>query len=412
MLSLLFVARFGVPHSEKMKLELLCNDLVIYNLSLVEDGQKPGITPQGIKRWFGGADGLRPPTKQNAKRFLYRYLRSIEDLVKEGEAKQAYDDLALELSPYAPAPEQRPAQQQAVGATPSNGAVVALDGRTPAGAIIARFLSQVPPWGRNEHHDLYGDTASPNENDSYYIMYRFSTNNGSVLKTFLEVSNSVIDGKRIYTFKHSIWSSNDPKFSSNVFHECDGVIGRFEKSYYFAGLNYKIHINRHEDSDRYDKEKDSHKTLANGVGIITVEHSSIDRNHDLIAALTMTLADETQPVIARAAILRLGTKSRLKLALDGKLVEPTELDRDKISEDLKRLINRLKEKGINEGSLPAYLRGQLKDKQHWNSRGAKDLEKRIIEMIANLPAWKDKAPKATLGFGALESWGPMNRPRE
>jgi len=148
------------------------------------------------------------------------------------------------------------------------------------------------------------------------------------------------------------------------------------------------------------------------VGLIAFEYADVKPG--LIPGLTMTLAASEQPVVARVVLLHLGTEKTFGMRVTSKshierLVEPRELALDKVAEDLRLMIDRLRNAGCTR--LSEYLQAAT-SKRDWKKEGHKKLAKAIVTEIDNLPLWERAARprKSFRAHGAIERSGAVPRP--
>ena len=210
MLPSLFVARFGEPYSERTKRNLL-HELLAFHRHLVDQGQKPSMSTRGIKNWFSDEKGFLPPTKVNAKRFLYGYLKWIaaRGYGQEAEAKLVYDRLDAELSAYAPALES---------STASSATKKAISIEVPAAGYgnSKRTTSKLNDW-------LCG----------VYICYRYSFERSIERYVAREVLHVKQENNGTFTFAMSFLPGSGE--GSEDIETFEGIVLPFSNSIFFAG---------------------------------------------------------------------------------------------------------------------------------------------------------------------------------
>lgn len=274
--------------------------------------------------------------------------------------------------------------------------------------IIARTLQSIIATSNNNPrpvaNDLFHNADSRAERDhSYFLLYRYSTRNGAILKSFLVCQKPERNVTTSYGFNHFVWGGTQPEFRQHIYRECEGLLLSFARSYYFVGFHYVVPADKRQDPDIYQEERRKSKRRPNGLGMIAAEYEDIHLRPGLFGGVTMTLAASGQPVLGRVAFLHLGTRSRMEIEVRDTDVEPAELRSRDLASDLKRVVDRLRRKGCKQLGLELQLRSARAD---WPRTGSAQLAKEIRGMVQNVPAWDDEERNAEeRGLGAIEVFG-------
>jgi hypothetical protein len=391
LLKQIYFVRFGESPKENTKLRFF-NDLQVYQQVQKRAGGDPVSVP-AIRSWTNRRTPS-VPKRAGAMRFLRGYLLWIDSkgLVAAGEKPRAtLNALMLFLNRYE------------------------AETSSALSPIVARaFQTLLVGSDRNPRpvdKDLFHDGSSKEPRDhSYFLLYRHSTNRGAVLKSFLVCQKPERELVDSYGFNHFIWGGRSSEFQSHVFRECEGLVIKLEKSYYFLGYNFSVPVDKRRDPDEYARQRHIWKKNPNGMGLISVEFDEIDHRPGLFGGLTMTIAAARQPIVARVVFLHLGTKGRTKIPITDFLVEPTELYPHKVADDLRQTIDRINTAGCERfGShLDPLVRGS-----NWKRRGAFKLAREIVTMIDNVPQWekkqreRDPANKIRTRVGELTARGAI-----
>jgi len=386
-------------------------DLCVYQKSLAR-ARKDTVSIPAIRSWLA-SERRSVPKRADAMRFLSGYVRWIasKGLVAHPNAARTETIIRI-LERYDP-----------VEAEPSANATTEQSASEPAPArldpiISATFQSIVAASNRNPRpvaNDLFHNSDSRQEADhSYFLLYRYSTNEGTMLKSFLVCQKPEKGLIESYGFNHFVWGGVKHEFRQNIFRECEGLLLRFEKSYYFLGYNYVVPADKRHDPELYRELRLTSKERPNGLGLIAAEFDDIHLRPGLFGGITMTLAAANQPIAARVAFLHLGTRSRMGMEVRDTDVEPSELRIKDMATDLRGVVERLKAKGCKQFGIELELRSRRND---WSKAGCSALSKEIRDMIQNLPNWEtenakknSKAQKrdiGSLGRGALETFGHL-----
>lgn len=269
---------------------------------------------------------------------------------------------------------------------------------------------------RSERDDLFRGGADDGEDASYYVMYRYSTNRGDVLKSYIEF-RTPDDGSNTFSFNHCIWGGRDPhllsidSMNSHIFRETEGAIAKFDTSYYLIGYHFNVPVNKREHLGRYNIIRNKRRERPEGLEFIAIEYDTIRQNPGLMSGLIMTLAANQQPVIARVALLHVGTRTGLGVAISDETIRPKELSGTDLADDLVAMVDTIRDVGI--ASMSEFLQILTSDCS-WGETGARSLADAILNYIDNTPAWELKTPtrRAHHARGALETIGKPERPRD
>jgi hypothetical protein len=391
-------------YGQKLKVSgKIGDDLFFRRLSAFAGTQKmqggPSVTVPTIRNWLGSDP---PVPKHNGRRFLLSYIKHLLRNDASSDVVRAEDLAAIGKYLAATLPEEGDSD----GTPPT--AVMEIFG---AGRI-QRLVNYTLEFKRSIAADFFRDADPASLFDfSYYLMYRHSTNHGDILKSFLVVKKADPRVSKHFAFNHFIWGGHP--VNKHIFRECEGVILKFEKSYYLIGYNFVVKADKRRYPKQYADMRDAAKETPNGMGVLSVEYGDVDASPGLFPGLTITLGAGHQPVMARAALLHIGTRSGLGCQVSDVDVLPDEIQPNRVAGDLMDIVGRLGDMGA--AKLGADLRDVVVNGKPDRARAAK-LADRIVGMIDNLPAWEKtrrrrKGDPELRARGAIESYGER-RPRD
>ncbi|AVT77473.1 hypothetical protein RPPS3_34110 [Rhodopseudomonas palustris] len=367
-----------------------------------------------VHNWF-------PPRncapKKESKRFLLEYLRDQKSAGFIADGMKAEGDALIKF--LSRTVEERPAREVSA-AEPDE----LLDS-----AVIHRLGDLFRASRRNGRPVVTDLFRNGDHNDgadwSYFLVFRYSTNRGELLKSFLVIQSPDAEFNG-YGFNHFVWGGAKKGQNRYVFRECEGAVLTLEKAYYFVGYNYVIGADkRAADPAVFENARVKAKAHPNGMGLLAAEYEEITRNCGLFSGVAMTLAAAHQPIISRLAFLHLGTKTSLGFDISDRDMQPRELSPKELVGDLKKTVKELRRRGGRV--LGIQLQEAIAEK-NWEKSGAEALAQKILGMIDNTPDWersKDQAERSKrqggrairaarvkrVAEGAIETFGP-NRPRE
>jgi len=412
---LIHQAQFG-EHLGKSPNPQFFNDLSTYQKALVREGT-PTISIPAIRSWLR-RDRRVTPKRAEAMYFLHGYVQWVvsRKLVRDRKRKEVLVSVQRFLTRY---------DRAASFARQAHGAASATIGQKSKGAdpaVIGTVQRILSVSEQNPHaitNDLFRDGDSGDQTDlSFFLMYRHSTNHGSILKSFLVCQKPDPKLLNHYGFNHFIWGGEGKGFASHIYRECEGIILKFDKAYYFFGYNFAVSANKRRNPTEYERLRAPSREQPNGIGMLAIEYDDLNLRPGLFGGVTMTLAAAQQPVVARVALLHLGTRSGLGVTLSDHLVEPTELYPRQLADDLWKVVDKIKKLGCKRFGSHLY---PLVTAKEWGKRGASNLAHEILGMIDNTPAWESKnarnishSDRKLRGRGAIETFGLIegSRPRE
>jgi hypothetical protein len=354
----------------------------------------PAVSEPTVRNWLS----TEPPTpNENGKVFLLHYVRHILRAPGLGDVKSIEALSQVQQHLVSILPDDKASDD------PSK--VPILD---EIGIDRVRLLFNYSRYNsRPIARDLFRDGEPKQERDySYFLLFRYSTNRGELLKSFLVVKKPDSRLSNHYAFNHFIWGGARHR---HIYRECEGAVLKLEKSYYFMGYNFIVKANKRDNPARYAELRDEAKETPNGMGLIAAEYTDVESSPGLFSGVTMTLAANHQPVLARIAFLHLGTKSGLECEVSDGDVEPNELAPARLARDLRQTVKHLIDKGAKQFGTEvqaALSEGKL------SQAAAGNMANQILSIIDNTPAWertrRGSKPQAR---GALEPFGP-GRPRD
>jgi hypothetical protein len=356
------------------------------------------ISRQAIKHWLDdeGAQVTRP----QAIAFLHDFLsHAVVEKQLPAAAIDTYRQLVMYTARFANIDygSNRIADAHIEEIKNNNGIV----------RIISNILAIDRFSLRDERNDLFYPSSENLPNDqSYYLVYRHSTTERAVLKTFLVCKSPQRNFINAHSFVQFIRGGKD--FHPDVVKESQGLILKLEKAYYWIGYNYRVRLE--DDHPGYQFARIEAKRRPISLELMVTEFDDIGLDRGLFPGLIATTAAMNQPVVGRAAMLHLGTSQSLGKFISHDLVQPSEIRPEELEGDLQETVGRMRNNGcLRFGrSLDHSLRGG-----NWTSVGAAQLAKRILQMIDNTPAAEATGEAAVHARGAIETFGdvPGSRPR-
>ncbi|MGY4431252.1 hypothetical protein ACVWWO_003729 [Bradyrhizobium sp. F1.13.1] len=357
----------------------------------------PVVSLPAIRSWLV-SEKRSIPKRANAKRFLFEYLawaRAQGFLVLK--ASDRFEVVSQALEVY-------------VEAKGDNAAGMDTSTISTLEPIVEQtFLSLIRTSDNNPRivgNDLFhGADLGQAKDHSYFLLYRYSTKLRAILKSFLVCQTPEENVMNSYGFNHFIWGGSKPEFRQHIYRECEGIILRLARSYYFLGYNYVVPADKRRDPQRYQRLRVSAKASPNAMGLIAAEYDDIALRPGLFGAVTMSVAAATQPIVARAAFLHIGTRSRLGVEISDADIEPDEFYVKDLAADLRKVVELLQLKKCRQLGLELHHRSSRKD---WTQKGSASLAREIINTIDNTPASEKQVAKKQLkGRGALEVFGHL-----
>lgn len=245
----------------------------------------------------------------------------------------------------------------------------------------------------------------------YFLTYRYSTTGGNILKGFLVVKQHPGTGFGRFRFSHFIWGGPE---NIHIFRETHGLMLACEKAYYFLGVGVSVSGDKRDPAFRRSREYRELRAEppVQTFELSTIEYDEFELKEVVLSGLTMASAARHQPVVARLALLYLGTDRELSHELLDNEVVPTEIPFESWQEDLLTTLRRLTELGV--AGFDRRL-GFKKSGKHFDLAVIKKFAKRIETIIDNTAHWEtsgenDKANRDAKNAGAIESEGD-GRPR-
>jgi hypothetical protein len=415
LISELIFIRFGAELTPSTCDEL-ARDLITFQRALKKTTAET-VTEQAIRSWLPKKGKHSDPKRASAMRFLSQYLAWIDEKKQVPDARQSrLQTLDLSLRLY----ESPVAKNDTNFVAHDAGdqlASLKMRRADPLMVLATQVLIAVSTRNkRSEFDDFFrGADASASNDASYFLMYRYSTTHGNVMKTFLVMQKSNTAVRDSYVFNHFVWPG--PGSRNQSFRECEGLLLKLDKAYYLLGYNFQPKVNKRTYLSEYLKKRIAAKLNPNGIGIIAVEYEVIDADYGLIDGITLTLGAHKQPLTSRVTLLHLGTKTSLAVNLNDTVVQPTELEAGTsslaqvIGQDLLDTVARIK--GLDAVRFSDRLEGSFRDK-----RWGVGLAEEILSRISNTPAWetsdqnpatktKHRAKYPVSASGAIEVIGKM-----
>lgn len=426
LLNQVYFVRYGseeLPSSDSDR-KIFFDELVSYRKTLVARGLET-VSVAALRNWLLGTKRATPK-RALAMSFLYGYLHWVEtakrvtfslDNAAERERKLEQEYLLAFLNSFKSTGDEV-ADKQVLTEIAKQGLVEELRLDIPFVARVKRILlSAAHNKKRSDAHDLFeGGNRSSQAETSYYLAYRYSTNCGNVMKLFITIERPDANFRSFcsfYLFSRGLLRNNE-RGGKRIFRECEGIVLPFERAFYLVGYNYNVRVRTNVSQVGYQEFRQRARQHPDGLGVIAVEYEDIDRSNGLIGGLIMTMAGENQPIVARLALLHLGTKSSLGMNVWDHQVLPWEGPSEEAGRDLQMTLDRVRGLGCKDfgPAVTAALTGDAE-------AAGENLLRSVLNIIDNTPAWETAShnPSAAhrsddfFARGALETYG-MDRPRD
>jgi hypothetical protein len=412
----LFKIHTGKPFSlaDRLLLENILKDILDFQRLASAKG-KTNVTPAAIRNWLvpkGSPPTVSVPKRRDALEFIYEYLVWFKN--KSRILSSESGDALTQLLSYMDAVLNLRQDNNFKANIPFDESQKLFLNDTSIMAAVRAIVYASSKNTRSERDDLFRGGKSEGIDQSYYVIYRFSTTSKLIVKSLIKI-NTPNNQSDSYSFNHFVWcgrnapSGHQSVVKTPIYRECEGVIAKFETSYYMIGYNFTVPINRLANPSKYHELRNKKRERPSGIGVLAIEYESIRQNPGLFSGLTMTLAAHDQPIVARVAILHLGTESAFGRKIDDEIVLPGELKISELWEDTKLLIERLKTTRVVELAEHLQILSALPE---WEENGSRVLADKILDMIDNMPAGPKKK-QTHLAQGALETYGSQDdRPRD
>jgi hypothetical protein len=352
------------------------------------------ISELAIDGWFD--DPPAKPTKDVAHAFLLSFLITHTDVLGlSPEDRLLWDRLEFTLSNPA-----RRRDHPAAVATPPNPSTMQLYG----GAIADILLDRSRRDGRDELEDFF--YCSPRNlpfeqlDQSYYFLYRFAST-GRVIRTFVVFKRP--QPQLVSSFTFVTFMRSDPDRFSDWHRESEGLVSKWEWSYQLIGFSYRTNSIFVDDPEQNVAARRDAKKRPRHIELYAFEYAEIDLEPGLFSGVTFTSAASNQPVVARVAMLHLGTSSSLGKVLSHKEAKPRVFDPEELQNDLKESVKDLRDFGCS-GFAPKL--NAAATHPAWDNARSAALAKELLTMLDNTPAWERMhSPSAEArGRGAIGSF--------
>jgi hypothetical protein len=357
------------------------------------------ISSPAIDNWFN--DSGATPYKTGSIAFLHGYL--IANIKPAPEHRDLYDSLESSLRPPKNRPHSRPVAHSL------------REGNLYVVGMINTILDRGRRSDRNEIDDFFycspDNTVISEKDHSFYVVYRYSTK-ARIVKEFLVCKRPQKDLSSSFSFLR--FMRGDRNVLPELFRESEGVILKWETTYEFLGFNYRVSSDDTDEPAESVTRRMIAKSRPGGVELMAFEYDEIGVEHGLFSGLAMTVGALNQPIVARVAMLHLGTVGSLGRGISHQDVQPTVFDVNGLANDLRSSVSRLQKLGCNK--FAPKLNNAVA-RSDWNDRGSARLAEEINTMLDNTPGWEtsptnQNRPKEPHGRGAIETFTRTgNRPR-
>jgi hypothetical protein len=332
-------------------------------------GSSVGPSRQAVKRWFEVESSVERP---QGLAFLYSYLLWNETWISPNDG--VFEQVRMFLTS-----NQHSVRAAHPGSIPSHEVNQNSHGWNNFLEGLARASSRIR---QREHADLFYTSSrevSEEGDQSYYVLYRYSTNPGLVLKSFMvcrKPRRRILSNYTYVTFRGRIRGTDTAG-------ESEGVISKLPLGYYWVGYNYEVPIESSRPLREYQNRRVHAKGNAVSVEIMAVEYRDIAKSLGLFSGLMLSAGALRQPAIGRVAALHIGTKASLGRYLSDRIIIPTEVRQEEVGVDLYAMIGRMIDAGY--GKFGRHLSSAL-SRRRWNHNSAETIAMRILREIDNSPA--------------------------
>lgn len=358
-----------------------------------KNDDKPSRT--AVDGWF--REGGYKPRRREARELLLRYVKAkINPDTFSEEDRARYDELVGGLRSDIKADGADGALQgRSVGGskerelefvTETIVRILLKEGEREPDRELADFFYCSPTQQEDAESGAFDST-----DQSYYALYRYSTVNNAVLKSFLVLKKRKPGVTRFYSYLNFLRGGTESE--PDIVRETTGVILKYESAYHLFGYNYRVSSDRSTDPAGYAARRIEAKRHPRGLELMAIEYDDIKLDRGLVSGVALTVAAVDQPVAARVAMLHLGTLKSLGQVVTDDDVVPDEITAEMLGSDLRDLVKRLQEKGC------ARFGGKLQraaSREGWDADGSEALAEEIRRMLDNTPAWEMTASARNL----------------
>lgn len=225
--------------------------------------------------------------------------------------------------------------------------------------------------------------AEPSPNEAYYLCYRYSTVDGCMVKSFLVIKTPQQNDINQFSYLHIMQGGPTQGGTSG-----SPLIKRIGRGYI---LSFPVACYLVGRMERPIWGPDATETL----DCIAIEYEHLRAQRPCVQGVILSAAASDQPVVGRIALVRLGDRVAFGKPLMHDIVQPTEIDGEKLRSDLTDVFDRLTREGY-----PL-------DPTRINPTTIHHL---VQQYINNIPLWETSAqnPRNARGRvrmeGALEAW--------
>jgi hypothetical protein len=334
---------------------------------------------QAILYWFTKKSA---PSDRSSKNFLASYVRTLSARPALSHQREKLAEIELLLREADGIQEAKVIRD--VGGTHRRADTYVL-------TMFGMLLEKGWRGDRREDEDFFYcspfDQPDTYVDESYYIAYRYSTTDKQILKIFVVVKKPIPGTSRQYSFLIFVRGGESEAHATR---ESQGIILRYDASYYFLGYSYNVADNRDRASDpvAHEKRRAHAKSHPRSLITVAVEYLDIGLDRGLFPALTISTAAQNQPIIARVAVLHLGTRFSLGRQISHEEIDPTQLAPDKIAQDLCNIVTNIqREQTVTFG----VSINDIVKQSNFQHSDFEPLATDIMRMIDNTPAVEQRA---------------------
>jgi hypothetical protein len=228
-------------------------------------------------------------------------------------------------------------------------------------------------------------------NAAYYHVFRYSTLEGKILKSFLAILTPAQNKLGFFSFAHIAKGgmTSDDQYN-RIKKVTRGIIMHLAPATYFIGRT----------------SRDNSPTNTSNFEMMAIERDTLLAGRPVIHALVMSSAAVDQPIVSRAVLVRIGDKISIGKEIDDTVAAPTEFEDEKLLSIIIHDLKAMTDKGIKVDLT-------ITDSKDLETH-ARVLERLIRQGINNIPRAaharaQHNSEADPTSKSALEVWGNEQR---
>ena len=167
-------------------------------------------------------------------------------------------------------------------------------------------------------------------NTAYYHLFRYSTLEGKILKSFLAILTPAENKLGFFSFAHIAKGgmTSDDHYN-RIKKVTRGIIVNLAPATYFIGRTLR----------------DNSQNVSN-FEMMAIERDTLLASRPVIHALVMSSAAVNQPIIARAVLVRIGDRLSFGKKIDDEMAAPTEFEDEKLLSIINHDLGTMTDRGL------------------------------------------------------------------